>query len=528
MGFFNRLWNRSPQQSSLAPPREIAVGAAKDDVSITFNNRNITYTGDLASYDYDTILRDKQTNIVSLFQLSDYYVDADPLYRGIIKEVYTPFSIADDFRLVGANEKVKKKYLDYYDRIHLKDKMRSIFLQYYKYGNVYVYLMEDGSLITLPVHMIRIANVMVDGEPVLEFNCRTITQDLKREGIKAKKDYLDDELLDVRLRGFPKEVQTAVKEGKEYVQLNPANTFVLQDLKEDWVRYAVPMVATCLRAFSKKEVISQYEDSLLNLGAMAFLHVKYGDPKNEVIPTVDALRQVSNIFKSAMTGTALAVTNNWCAAEVIQPKMDDMFEYDKYKGVNAEILNAGGISGVIVSGRSEDGSTFASAQVSMKTAAMRIRQAKDSFCEMMNKINRRLNGAGGAASIPHSAESSIPLFTFPPVDLSGDKDFREACMKLWEKGVVSDKTLLQTYGYDYDQEVERKKTEDSNGNAQVLMPKKEADVDSGAENNTAPNAESDEPLIEGKVGRPEVDESERTSDPANAITGKQPKPSTDG
>lgn len=114
-------------------------------MSITFNNRNITYTGDLASYDYDAILRDKQANIVSLFQLSDYYVDADPLYRGIIKEVYTPFSIADDFRLVGANEKVKKKYLDYYDRIHLRDKMRSIFLQYYKYGNVYVYLMDDGS-----------------------------------------------------------------------------------------------------------------------------------------------------------------------------------------------------------------------------------------------------------------------------------------------------------------------------------------------------------------------------------------------
>lgn len=84
--------------------------------------------------------------------MSDYFVDADPIYRGIIKEVYTPFSIAEPFRLVGANEKVKQKYLDYYKRIHLRDKMESIFLQYYKYGNVYVYLMDDGSIITLPVH----------------------------------------------------------------------------------------------------------------------------------------------------------------------------------------------------------------------------------------------------------------------------------------------------------------------------------------------------------------------------------------
>ena len=57
-------------------------------------------------------------------------------------------------------------YLEYYDRIHLKDRMRSIFYQYFKYGNVYCYLMENGNLITLPVHLIRIANVMVGGEPV--------------------------------------------------------------------------------------------------------------------------------------------------------------------------------------------------------------------------------------------------------------------------------------------------------------------------------------------------------------------------
>ena len=44
--------------------------------------------------------------------------------------------------------------------------MRSIFLQYFKYANVYIYLMEDGSLITFPVHLICISNVMIGGEPV--------------------------------------------------------------------------------------------------------------------------------------------------------------------------------------------------------------------------------------------------------------------------------------------------------------------------------------------------------------------------
>jgi len=129
-----------------------AARAPEPAAVMTYNDKSITFSGNLTSYDYDSILRDKQKNIVRLYELSDYYVDADPIFRGIIKNVYTPFSLAEDYRLIGANERVKRKYEEYYDRINLRDRMRSIFLQYYKYGNCFVYLMDDGSLITLPVH----------------------------------------------------------------------------------------------------------------------------------------------------------------------------------------------------------------------------------------------------------------------------------------------------------------------------------------------------------------------------------------
>lgn len=105
MGIFDRWLNRSSRPVS-APtikqsPTEVTV-AAKDDeaVTVTFNNKNITYNGELAGLDYNAILRDKQNynNIQSLFALSDYYTDAEPLIRGIIKEVYTPFSLSEDWK----------------------------------------------------------------------------------------------------------------------------------------------------------------------------------------------------------------------------------------------------------------------------------------------------------------------------------------------------------------------------------------------------------------------------------------------
>lgn len=481
------------------------------DVSITFADRDITFKGSLAGYDYRSILRAKQRYILQLYELSDYYCDADPVYRGIIKEVYTPFSIADGFRLVGANERVKKKYMEYYERIGFRRFMEDVFLEFYKYANVVIYLMPNDRLIVLPIHLCRIGNVAINGEPIVEYNCRSVRDDLIRRCGQTFKQWVEDENLDLRLSGYPPEVATALKtEWKEWVQLNPENTFVLQDLKESWMRYAVPMVAACLKPFEKKERISNYEDSLIDLAARSFVHVKYGDPKSEVLPDKGVLTQVSALFKKAMTGTALAVTNNWATAEVIQPKTDDVFEYDKYKGVNTDILSAGGISGIIVSGRAEDGSTFASAQVSMQTAAMRIKQAKDSFCEMMDKINRRVNYRIGN-SMARSAEGQIPRFTFPPTDLSGSKAFQDTCLKLWQEGVLSHETLMQSYGLDMNQEVERKKSEEDRGVHTVLAP---SDKD-----NCQESVKSEE------RGRPTMDTQERHSDPANSQTGRQPKPS---
>lgn len=232
----------------------------------------------------------------------------------------------------------------------------------------------------------------------------------------------------------------------------------------------------------------------------------YGDPKSDIMPDITQLNAVNSLFRRAMTGSALATTNHLCKAEVVQPDLNEMFSDDKYRDVNAEILSAGGISGIIVSGRAEDGSNFASAQVSMQTAAMRIQQARDDFCELMNRVNERLNGKHG--SITHSAPGNIPQFTFPPVDLTDSQRFQEVCRDLWQKGVVSTRTLLQTHGYDMDQEMERKK-----GEGPVTPP-----VENPATQDASNGGED-------KQGRPEMDDTERNSDPLKSQTGKQPKPS---
>lgn len=508
--------------SSVKVGSDIAVGITRDnalDVEMfqTFNDSTITYSGSLVGYNYTDILRDKQRNIVSLYQLSDYYYDADPIYGGVIKHVYLPFSMISPFKLVGANQGTIKKYEEYYDRINLRDKMESIFLQRYKYANVYIYIMPDGSIITLPVHKCRISNMALNGEPLVEFETKTIVEDFREVMNPSSKKYIKDSDLTQRLKGYPPEVAAAVRAGQDWAQLDPENVLVLQGEKEDWARYAVPMVASCLPSLAKKALISKYEDAILNLGSRGFVHAKYGDDKAgfDNLVDVNQLRQVARIFSSAMSGQPLAVTNQWADAKFIQADTSRVFEYDKYKDVNRETLAAGGINSIIVNGSVEGGSNFGTAQISMQVAVVRIERTLKDFADMMNKLNHKMNAREGG--VTRSSSAKVPKFVFQPLDASGKRALQEAGLKLYQQGVISVQSLLDNYGYDVAQEADRIKREGDAGMHELFVPVKDRRADSDSSDGSEDG--------EDKRGRPAKDITERVSDPEQSASGKVPKPS---
>lgn len=496
---------------------KVAVGATmeRDETQIqSFTNSNITFRGTLTGFDYDSILRDKQNNIVKLYQLVDYYADKDPIIHGILHHVFVPFSTCSNWYLTGTKKKTVDMYEKYYKKIRLTEKLDSIFLEYWKYGNVFIYLL-NGNIITLPVHKCKIGNVTLNGKPIVDYDCQSIIYEWKQKGYDVKEGWIKDNNLQVYFRGYPPEIMLALNEGHQYAQLNPLNTFVMQSSKQGWQRYAIPFIASCLSALAKKELISTYEDSLLNLGIRSFVHVKYGDEKRgaDILPDIGQLTSVRKLFHAGMSGFPLVVTNQLAKAEVIQPDLDDMFQWDKYKEVNADILSAGGISGIIVSGQGDGDSTFATAQISMQTAEARINAARNEFCDMMNRLNEQLSFyIEGTYNLKNP-----PQFNFMPLDMSGKKALREACNDLWEKGVISTRTMMETNGYSIDIEKEKKEEEKKQKIDDVFIPR-----DVVTTNMTKPEESSDK----DGVGRKELDNDQRKSDPENAIRGKMPKPSS--
>ena len=511
MGLYQMIFGEAQVPVEPGPQPDLKAGSGGDKQLQAYENDDyFNRSGGIKNYDYHLILMHKQRCIQQLFELAYYYADADPIVHGIIYHIYVPYMLSSPWQLRGPT-KTNKIYEAYYDKIHLADRLQDIAVELATYNNVVVYFLH-GVPITMPLSRCRIAGLRVNGEPLVEFDCLALLDDYRNQGFNVHKGWIDDCNPEIRKLAYPEEVIDALNECKDWVQLNPKYCFVPQGPKHGWTKWAVPWVSSALLALQQKEIIRKYERAILNLGIHSFVHTQYGGTTKErdIIPDNTALTSIHGLFKKAMSGFPLVTTSHLAKAYVVQPDMDDLFQWDKYKQVNNDIFSAGGISGVLATGVSADGATFASAQVSMQTAEARIEAYRRLLCGVMNKLNVCIKEELAKSHIYNVKE--VPIFTFMPLEMSGRKAMREACATLWKEGLVSTDTFMHLEGYDMEREAEKRKLELASGVDDILTPRVtnvQQTTDSG-----------------NSGGRPEVDDDERHSDPEASDRGAQPKPST--
>ena len=95
--------------------------------------------------------------------------------------------------------------MDYYQKIRLDEKRKSIMYQFFKYFNVYIYWF-DGDIITLPPHLCRIGGMSLNGDPLVEFNAASVRDSIMGNNDSAGKQFVDDRRLEQLLKGYPPEV----------------------------------------------------------------------------------------------------------------------------------------------------------------------------------------------------------------------------------------------------------------------------------------------------------------------------------
>lgn len=96
--------------------------------------------------------------------------------------------------------------------MRLQDKIEGIFLEYWKYGQVYIYI-HNGQMLTLPVHKCKIGNIALNGKPIVDYDCTSTLNEWRTKGYTVTENWIEDNNLQSYFRGFPSEVVEAMNKG---------------------------------------------------------------------------------------------------------------------------------------------------------------------------------------------------------------------------------------------------------------------------------------------------------------------------
>jgi hypothetical protein len=341
---------------------------------------------------------------------------------------------------------------------------------------------------------IRISSIAQNGNPILEFG---ITELLNKRYTTASEKFLNTVALSYS--GYPKEVIDGIKDGNCWIQLNPDKTFAIQSVKSRWEKFATPTICEIFRPLAKKQLISDYENSQLLNGTKSFLEVRVGSKDNKKSVNNEDLTQVGQIYRQALNGYPLSVVSWEVASEWKNLDTKSLFDKNKYEGVNTEILSGIGISSAVVTGDGGSGS-YAQASLNLSTLERRLKDAQAKVAEFINKLNKR------KAIEWRIAENRVPIFSFNKLNLQNDENFRDEVLKIYQQGLLSKQTTLNTLDYSFEQEKARKESENKEelDKVFVLPP---------SFNNQA----------SGENGRPTGETNQ--VDQNKSASGKEPKPS---
>lgn len=488
--------NKEPEERKIA-----AVLQGDEDIHnvFTYASLNKTFNGDLTAIDINALLSNPQNEQAMhlIFRMCRYYSTADAVIRAIIFNTYLPYLTGSRWYLKSSNKKTNEIFKRYYDKIRLDEKIESILTELCIYGQCFVYI-YNGVPITLNHDKCKIGNTSLNGKPIILYNIAGLKQEPETE-YAVYKEFVPDSDKNYSIKGFPPEIQEAVETGSVYAQMNPKYCFCIQLPKASYEKYSIPWIATALPALKKKQLISEYETAQLEVGKLYAVHVKVGDTKKDTEVNRDLLSSVKRAFINGFKrgGSGLITTHQFVDAQIINQPIGTLYQYPIYESVNNEILAAGGIASVIATGVATNGGTYASAASGEKALESRLEIMRRELEELITNLNK--------VFVEFMDErynlKSIPEFKFEPISIAGKAKLREECLTLYDKGLVSKKTVDNAFGYDYEDEIESIKFESDKIDKTKIKESKDNVGDMGRP--VLDNTERMSPESDGQSGNPQ-------------------------
>lgn len=262
---------------------------------------------------------------------------------------------------------------------------------------------------------------------------------------------------------LPSDVKKALKDGTNYIDLDPETLMVYHYKKDDWQTWANPMVNAILDDITMMEKMKLADMSALD-GAISNIRLwRLGDLEHKILPTKSAINKLRNILASNVGGGTMDLV--WGPEIDFKESNTQIYKFlgtEKYQPVLNSIYAGLGIPPTLTGIAGQSGG-FTNNFISLKTLIERLEYGRDLLTQFWTDEIRKVQKAMGFA-----APAQIH---FDHMILSDDSSEKNLLIQLADRDIVSMETLRERFGEIDDLEKTRINTERKSRKSDRVPPK---------------------------------------------------------
>ncbi len=231
------------------------------------------------------------------------------------------------------------------------------------------------------------------------------------------------------------------------LQLDEERLSVIQDVtKADYEDWATPQIYPAWKEVMFKRMMRQGEISAMESIKHTITLIKLGDTKEGFAPTEAQLERVA----AALAGggqTHHLVWDDLISGEVLAPNLGNIFDPKKYEEINKDIYAALGISESVMTGQG----SYANSFLSIKLLLEKLETIRDIIEDWLRVELKNIAKVMKFKRLPH--------IVWGLMSLRDENAERKLWLDLYDRGIVSDTTMLEQFGSDFDVELARQQVE---------------------------------------------------------------------
>lgn len=240
------------------------------------------------------------------------------------------------------------------------------------------------------------------------------------------------------------------KQGSAYaaeLRLDDTRLSVIQDItKADYEDWATPQIYPANKEVMFKRLMRDAEISAVESMKQAITLIQLGDVKEGFIPTEEQIERVA----AALSGGSQVhhlVWDNLIDGKVLQPNMGNIFDPKKYEQIDKDIYAALGVSEAVMAGKG----SFANSFMSIKLLLEKLETIR---CKLEDWLRIEVKKIADAMKFRR-----LPIIKWGLMNLRDENSERKLWIDLYDRGIVSDESMLEQFGTDFNIETERQKFE---------------------------------------------------------------------